>query len=58
MRQVKRRGERKETVTDKDLYRAILNVLQSHSVFPRAPDRSRSSQTSRDNQSGVGWRGR
>jgi len=27
---VKRRGERKETVTDKDLYRAILNVLQSH----------------------------
>ena len=30
MRRVKRRGERKETVTDKDLYRAILNVLQSH----------------------------
>jgi len=28
------------------------------SVFPRAPDRSRSSQASRDNQSGVGWRGR
>ena len=27
---VKRRGERKETVTDKDLYRAILSVLQSH----------------------------
>jgi hypothetical protein len=23
-------GERKETVTDKDLYRAILSVLQSH----------------------------
>jgi hypothetical protein len=30
MRRVKRRGERKETVTDKDLYRAILSVLQSH----------------------------
>jgi hypothetical protein len=24
------RGERKETVTDKDLYTAILSVLQSH----------------------------
>jgi hypothetical protein len=30
MRRVKRRGHRKETVTDKDLYRAILSVLQSH----------------------------
>jgi hypothetical protein len=30
MRRVKRRGERKETVTDKDLYTAILSVLQSH----------------------------
>ena len=30
MRRVKRRGERKETVTDKDLYAAILSVLQSH----------------------------
>jgi hypothetical protein len=30
MRRVKRRGERKMTVTDKDLYRAILSVLQSH----------------------------
>ena len=30
MRRVKRRGERKETVTDKDLYRVILSVLQSH----------------------------
>jgi hypothetical protein len=30
MRRTKRRGERKETVTEKDLYRAILSVLQSH----------------------------
>jgi hypothetical protein len=30
MRRVKRRGERKEAVTDKDLYREILSVLQSH----------------------------
>jgi hypothetical protein len=30
MRRVKRRGEQKETVTEKDLYRAILSVLQSH----------------------------
>jgi hypothetical protein len=30
MRRVKRRGERKEIVTEKDLYRAILSVLQSH----------------------------
>jgi len=30
MRRMKRRGERKGTVTEKDLYRAILSVLQSH----------------------------
>jgi hypothetical protein len=38
MRLVKRlRGERKEPVTDKDLYTAILGVLQSHfdSELPR-----------------------
>jgi len=40
MRRVKGRGERKETVTEKDLYRAILSVLQSHfdSIeLPRPP---------------------
>jgi hypothetical protein len=43
MRRVKRRGHRKETVTDKDLYRAILSVLQSHfdsTELPRLASRA------------------